>query len=164
MRRIRPEDEPAVLEIHADPESSRHHPAGPATPEQARGHLTRWMRQWEVNGIGYWTVILASTGETIGFGGLDHTATEDGRILNLYYRFRPSAWGNGYAPEMGAVAVDWARRERPDRPVVIVTRPVNVPAQRVAEKLGFVRYAERYTRGYREWLYRLPDQGWTMVT
>lgn len=58
-------------------------------------------------------------------------------MLNLYYRFRPSSWGKGYASEMAAAAVSWAERTRPDQPVEVMTTTENVPSQWVAEKLGF---------------------------
>jgi RimJ/RimL family protein N-acetyltransferase len=164
LRRIQPQDKAAVVEIHTDPETSKYHPDGPDSPEEAQDKLTRWLAQWERNGIGYWAVVLVATGEIVGFGGLDHGETEGERILNLYYRFRPSAWGCGYASEMAEAAVSWAHRHRPDRPVVIVTRPINAPALRVAEKLGFVRYAQRDDQGVREWLLRLPTQESTIVT
>ena len=121
-----------------------------------RRDLARWIGQWSSDGIGYWAVELLATGEVIGFGGVMHHEAEGEQVLNLYYRFRPSAWGRGYAAEMAAAAVEWAGEHRPHRPVVVITRPENVPSQRVAEKLGFRRYLERDTRGFVEWLYRLP--------
>lgn len=57
-------------------------------------------------------------------------------VLNTYYRFEPSAWGNGYATEMASTAVVLARRLLPELPIIVRTRPGNLAAQAVAAKLG----------------------------
>jgi RimJ/RimL family protein N-acetyltransferase len=59
---------------------------------------------------------------------------EDG--LNLYYRFRESAWGHGYAQETGRAALELARRHAPGQLVIALIRPANAPSIRVAERLG----------------------------
>lgn len=164
LRRLTLNDEAAMVDIHTDPETTLHRPAGAETPEQTRRNLDRWMLDWESNAIGYWAVDLLETGETIGAGGLTHCLEDGEPVLNLYYRFRPRTWGNGYAAEMARTAVDWARTHRPNRPVSIVTRPSNAPSIRVATKLGFELRAERDLFGFRELLFRLPDQDPTIVT
>jgi RimJ/RimL family protein N-acetyltransferase len=63
-------------------------------------------------------------------------------VLNTYYRFAPSAWGHGYATEMAGAALGLAQRLLPDMPVIVRTRPANVAARAVAEKLGLMRAPE----------------------
>jgi len=122
--------------IHADPATNVHNPAGPqADPAESEQTLAAWAFQWAKSGFGYWTVRLAETGETIGFGGVrPATPGEDG--LNLYYRFATTAWGHGYAQETGRAALDLARRKAPGEPVLALIRPDNTPSIRVAERLG----------------------------
>ncbi len=156
LRRLRPEDESAFVDVHTDPATHRYRVGGARTRDQARALLDTFIAEWDRDGVGYWTMILPATGETVGFGGLRPSEEEDERVLNLYYRLRTNAWGHGYAPEMATAALDWARRERPGKPVVIVTRPGNEPARRVADKLGFRYWCERDTDGTGEVLYRLP--------
>ncbi|MBJ7603114.1 MAG: GNAT family N-acetyltransferase [Candidatus Dormibacteraeota bacterium] len=60
-------------------------------------------------------------------------------ILNVYYRFSPSVWGNSYASEVVRTAIKLAQRWLPDFPLVVRTRPANAAARRVAEKSGFER-------------------------
>lgn len=156
LRRVHPDDEADFVDLHTDPETHRHRPGGARTPDQAIAVFHDFVRQWDVDGIGYWTITLASTGETVGFGGVRPAEEAGRRILNVYYRLRPSAWGHGYAPEMARAALDWARRERPELPLVIITRPDNAPARRVADKLGFEHWFETEKDGFPETVYRLP--------
>lgn len=143
LRRIRPADLPAAVTVMSDPETNHYNPIGPPTPEAVARLVEEWCDNWTRDGIGYWAVVLEKTGEVIGFGGLRHkllAGTE--KTYNLFYRFSPAHWGEGYAPEMARAAVTWANQEHPDRPVIIVTDPPNKPSQRVAEKLGFTHEGE----------------------
>ncbi|MGW3472491.1 GNAT family N-acetyltransferase [Saccharopolyspora sp. NPDC000995] len=87
-----------------------------------------------------------------------HGVEEGEPVADRAYRFWPSAWGNGYAPETAEAAVRRASRHRPDRPVLIVTDADNTPSVRVTEKVGFVRHLERLSDGHPELVFRLPAQ------
>ncbi|MFB9907890.1 GNAT family N-acetyltransferase [Allokutzneria oryzae] len=147
LRRPAAEDLPAMLEIHSDPETNRFNPLGPADEERATRDLKAWMAHWVEHGFGYCAIVERESGLVVGFGGLRTHVFDGTAALNLYYRFRPSAWGKGYAPEMARAAVDWARESRPDEPVLIMTKHDNVPAIRVAEKIGFVLLGETELEG-----------------
>lgn len=158
LRRIQPADADAFVAVHSAPEAYPHDARFRRTPDQALELLEWFCRHWADDGIGYWTIRLAESGEVIGFGGVRHSEEEGEPVLNLAYRFWPSAWGNGYAPEMAEAAVRWASQHRPDRPVLIVTDADNAPSVRVAEKLGFARHLERLRDGHPELVFRLPAQ------
>ncbi|MGP4018064.1 GNAT family N-acetyltransferase [Saccharopolyspora sp. 5N708] len=159
LRRIQPGDSDAFVAVHTDPATYRYDPFDLRTPQQALELLERFQDCWRTDGIGYWTIRRIGSQDVIGFGGLRLWVEEGESVLNLYYRLRPVAWGNGYAPEMAEAAVRWANRNRPDRPVLIVTKSDNTPSVRVAEKLGFVRHLERERDGQPEVLFRLPAPG-----
>lgn len=164
LRRVRADDLDAAVDVHTDPAANRYRPDGIRNPAEVAQTLDTWIRRWETQQISYWAVELRDTGEVIGFGGLSDVEDSGERILNLYYRFRPSAWGRGYASEMTRVALRWAREHRPDLPVVITTMPDNAASVRLAEKFGFVPIRERHEHGARELEYRLADQDSTIVT
>lgn len=153
LRRTLIEDLSAYREVHEDPETSRYRRTGPATAQECAERVEQQVRLWDEVGLDYWTVIEAVTGEVLGFGGL---RPFPGGELNLYYRFRPSAWGKGYAYEMARAAVDWAATHRSGDRVVIWTQPVNARALALAERLGFVRDGSRGTDDYVEWSFHLP--------
>ncbi|MFJ4658083.1 GNAT family N-acetyltransferase [Nocardia sp. NPDC088792] len=137
LRKVTPDDLQAVLEIHGDPKANQFRPSRARSADESRELLDSWLCDWAEHGIGYWAVQVVATGETIGFGGLRHTVRDGEQVLNLYYRFRPRSWGQGYAPEMATAAMSWATRTLPHQPVEILTTTDNTPSRRVAEKLGF---------------------------
>lgn len=59
--------------------------------------------------------------------------------MNLYYRFTPSAWGQGYATELARTAVALAQTHFPHWPVIARTRAGNIASMRVAERAGLAR-------------------------
>lgn len=126
----------AYFAIHGDPATNVHNPAGSMLdPRGAAPILESWQRHWREEGYGYWVVRAPGTGEVLGFGGV-RPPLPDEDFLNLYYRFRPAAWGRGYATELGRAALDLAAKASPGAPVVALIRPRNEPSIRVAQRLG----------------------------
>src|SRR5713226_7779371 len=126
LRRLLPTDGPAMFAVHGDPATYRYSPARPhpdlATSEEM---LRGCLRDWEISGFGYWAVTLRQEEKIIGFGGVEHRVWRDRDVFNLYYRFTPSAWGQGYATELAQRAVSLARTYLPQWPVVARTRATN---------------------------------------
>lgn len=138
LRQPAASDGHAVLRIEGDPETNRYNPR-PYTREESDAALAEWLREWHTYGVGYWVVTLATDQQVIGVGGARHISWHECDVLNLYYRFTPSAWGQGYATEMARTAVDLARRHLPSLPLIAKIRAVNTPSQRVAERAGLER-------------------------
>jgi ribosomal-protein-alanine N-acetyltransferase len=140
LRRLLPTDGPAMFAVHGDPATYRYSPARPhpdlATSEEM---LRGCLRDWETSGFGYWAVTLRQEEKIIGFGGVEYRVWRDRDVLNLYYRFTPSAWGQGYATELAQRAVSLARTYLPQWPVVARTRATNIPSIRTAERAGLIR-------------------------
>lgn len=140
LRRPRLGDGPAMFAIHGDPATNLYNPFGP-DPDQAtsKERLQQWIEQWETDGFGYWAASLTQSEEIVGFGGVRHFIWRDHDILNLYYRFTPSAWGQGYATELAQTAVTLARKHLSMWPVVARIRANNMPSIRIADRAGLLR-------------------------
>lgn len=141
LRRLQPTDGPAMFAVHGDPATYRYSPARPhpdlATSEEM---LRSCLHDWDTYGFGYWAVTLRQEEEKIiGFGGVEYRVWRDRDVLNLYYRFTPDAWGQGYATEMAQKAVTLARTYFPQWPIVARTRAKNIPSIRTAERAGLIR-------------------------
>ncbi|WP_245955598.1 GNAT family N-acetyltransferase [Nonomuraea fuscirosea] len=134
LSRVTADDLDAVHEIHADPRTSVYHPSGPVTDlESSRAMLDLWLADWEERGIGYWAARPVDEPLVLGFGGLRRAIVDGREVLNLYYRFRPAAWGKGYAVELARAALDVGEGLGQ---VVAVIRDINLPSRRVAERIG----------------------------
>ncbi|MFI7109005.1 GNAT family N-acetyltransferase [Nonomuraea sp. NPDC050227] len=137
LSRIRLEDLEAVHEIHSDPRTNVYSSAGPTVDlEASRVMLDLWLADWADRGIGYWAARLTEGSQVLGVGGLRHAALDGEDVLHLYYRFRPTAWGHGYAVELARAAL---RVGRGLGTVVALIGDGNEPSRRVAEKAGLHR-------------------------
>lgn len=130
----------AIFEIHNDPETNLHNPAGPMKHRSdAVERFEVWKHSWLAYDYGYWTVVRLDAPETvIGFGGvMQKQITPELRDNNLYFRFRPETWGQGYASEMvGATLVHTFGTLGQER-IFGITRPSNTASRKTLERAGF---------------------------
>ena len=143
LRPFRESDLDVIFTLHRDPETNRYNPNGPMrTMDDARARLALWLNDWSERGVGYWAVERREApGVVVGVGGVRHKEFEQPalrgqHVLNLAYRFSPSAWGSGYATEVSRAALELAPRHIPGVPVVAIIHQMNAPSIRVAERLG----------------------------
>ncbi|MCY7259377.1 MULTISPECIES: GNAT family N-acetyltransferase [Pseudomonas] len=130
-------DLPQACAIHGDPQTHRFNPCGPDSAEATSDRLHSWIAHWQQYGFGYWAIArLDAPQQIIGFGGLmrAHFGQEAG--LNLYFRFTPEAWGQGFANEMAQAALQLAFGELLAPRVTGLVRPDNLPSRRALERLG----------------------------
>lgn len=127
-----------VFAIHADSETNRFNPHGPMkTTDEASKRLQEWQHYWERDGFGYWSV-LRQDSPVIGFGGVRRMRWAEREVLNLYYRFSTSTWGQGYATELARTALQLSQKYLPELPVVARISPNNKPSISVAQRVGMV--------------------------
>jgi [ribosomal protein S5]-alanine N-acetyltransferase len=83
----------------------------------------------------------------LGFCGVKPMELNRLKILNLFYRLAPSAWGQGFASEAATAVAAWASRQVPELPLIARVRPANVASQRVAIRVGLTRAEHLDTTG-----------------
>lgn len=162
LRRPAETDIDAIFAVHRDPETCRHNPSDALTRLGEAGELyRRWDDQWQRCGYGYWVVRRHGSPLQLGFCGIKPMELHDMKVLNLFYRFATSAWGQGYAGEAAAAVTAWAARHVPELPLIARVRPANVASQRVASRAGLARAEHLDANGYDglDWIYaaRLPQ-------
>ncbi|WP_113699598.1 GNAT family N-acetyltransferase [Nonomuraea lactucae] len=134
------EDIDAIFAIHTDPEATLHNPSDALTNrDEAHDLYERWNDQWQRCGYGYWVVRRHGSSRQLGFCGIKPMELYGMKILNLFYRFIPAAWGQGLAGEAATAVVTWASRKAPDLPLIARVRPANIASQRVAVRAGLTR-------------------------
>ncbi|MDX2163779.1 MAG: GNAT family N-acetyltransferase [bacterium] len=135
LRPFTPADAPAYFAIRRQPDVARFLTGAPhETVEESARTIARIAAHWADKPFGIWAVIERATMRLIGHCGLwSIPETDDTEIA---YAFDPSAWGQGYATEAGAVAL----RDGFDRarlPLIYgLALPENRASQRVLQKLG----------------------------
>jgi RimJ/RimL family protein N-acetyltransferase len=146
LRALRESDRRAMVELDTDARTNLFNPH-PPSPGEADEKFGKWLRHWSDHGYGYVAITETGSDEIIGIGGVQTRELQGEKVLNLYYRFRPEAWGKGYATEMAMAVVAWAERELSTLPVVISVNVANGRSLRVAERLGFRKYVEEPYQG-----------------
>lgn len=117
LRRLQPTDGPAMFRVHGDPATYHYSPAA-LHPDLATSEemLRSCLYHWEAFGFGYWAVTLARQETIVGFGGVEYRRWRDRDVLNLYYRFTPTAWGQGLCNRTGPESREYGTRASPEVP------------------------------------------------
>lgn len=135
-----PGDAAAVLAIAGNPRAVEHNPSDLVSDQaEAEELVDRWLQHWQLRGFGYWCVRANGSPLVVGYCGLKTMVAREQPVLNLIYRFRPEAWGRGYATEAARAAIDWATTHRPGSTVLARVRPDNGASRSVALKAGLRR-------------------------
>ncbi|MEU9166703.1 GNAT family N-acetyltransferase [Streptomyces sp. NPDC048420] len=163
LRRPLAADVDVILAVHSDPEACAHNPSDALTRhEEAEELYRRWDRQWERHGYGYWVVERHDRARQLGFCGIKPMELHGEPVLNLFYRFAPSAWGQGFAGEAAAAVTAWAAAHVPEIALIARVRPANAASQRVARRAGLSRATHLDTEGYDgfDWIYVAQPERW----
>ncbi|MDQ2750162.1 MAG: GNAT family N-acetyltransferase [Pseudonocardiales bacterium] len=138
LRRFTPADIDNLVELDSDPDVMRFLTGGAPTPrEQIENELLpRILEEYSVPpGWGRWAAIEKQTGLVVGWFSLDPPKHE-AEGLELGYRLRKVAWGNGYATEVSRALIDLAFGQPTVQRVFAETMAVNTASRRVMEKVG----------------------------
>jgi RimJ/RimL family protein N-acetyltransferase len=136
--------------------------AGPLTFAQAKERLERYVRCWEENGLGMFSVRPRGQDVPIGWAGLQPLAgtTE----IEVGYAFRKAAWGRGFATEVASALVQWGFEERGLDRIVAVASSENEGSRRVMDKLGMRYEGMRLVYGHDSVYYSLTPAAFARST
>ncbi|MEV1243790.1 GNAT family N-acetyltransferase [Nonomuraea sp. NPDC050022] len=139
LRRWRDSDLEPWAAMNADPEV-RQHLGDLLTREQSDASVARFQAEFDQRGYGWWAVEVRTTGEFIGFAGLDQV--DDGMPftgVEIGWRLARSAWGQGYATEaaLTVLAHGFDTLELPE--ILAVTTATNLRSQAVMRRIGMTR-------------------------
>jgi RimJ/RimL family protein N-acetyltransferase len=135
-----------LVELDSDPDVMHFLTGGVATPREQIENvlLPRILAEYaHPPGWGRWAAIEKATATFLGWCSLDPPKQGHAEGLELGYRLRKAAWGNGYATEVSRALVDQAFRDHGVQRVFAQTMAVNTPSRRVMEKTG-LRYVRTF--------------------
>jgi RimJ/RimL family protein N-acetyltransferase len=137
LRQWEDRDRAPFAAINADAEVMAHYPA-PMTRAQSDTAVDKMMAHVDRYGFGLWAAERIIDGELLGFVGVRHIPFEADftPALEIGWRLRRDAWGNGYATEAARVSVDYAFDVLGVPEVLAMARPTNTSSLRVMERLG----------------------------
>jgi RimJ/RimL family protein N-acetyltransferase len=146
-------DQDAIHAVYADPEVMRHvgHGAHKTMAETANA-LRIYGDVLARRGYSFLAVTEREGGRLVGDGGL-HPLGGQGPEVELGYTLERSAWGRGYATELGRALIEHAFTELGAPSVVALVEPGNRASRHVLEKLGMTEREERMAYGRPHVLY-----------
>ncbi len=108
--------------------------------EQARQFLKAYLDKSAATDFVRQVVLRRSDGCWLGWCGL---ARQENGEVDLGFRFHERAWGKGYATESGLAWMEYGFRERGLDEIIARAAKGNLGSQKVLEKLGMRREAEK---------------------
>jgi RimJ/RimL family protein N-acetyltransferase len=135
MREMTPRDIDFVAMMLAHPEVN-HYYERRFTLAESEDWLSRQILRYRRDGHGLWLVLDRQTGEPLGQVGLCMQDVEGVRQPEIGWLLHRPYWGKGYATEAGTATRDAAFERWGYDHVISLIRPVNVPSQRVALRVG----------------------------
>ncbi len=154
--RLRPRtmaDLEACVAMDLDPHVSRFIYRQRPDPAERRAELrARIAAGWPTPG-GIWVVEWQDAPDFLGWCGL--FPLEDSGVIEIGYRYVPSAWGRGIATEAARAVLDHGFRSLGFDPIVAVTHPANLASQHVLAKIGLMPCGMAWYYGQRLYCFRL---------
>ena len=147
LREPQPDDAERLLELVGDGEAMRPIGSEPGGIDVAVEQLERWLRRWELNGMGPFLVqvkgrpsIIGRIGPLVWNARTWETSTladaDDDAVVELGWMIASAHWGNGYAPEAARAVRQWVYDTRGVERLISLIDPANTNSARVAEKIG----------------------------
>ena len=148
LRRLTAADVDNLYALNSDPAVMRFLTGGRPIPlAEIQGELLpRYLEYYQrYTGYGFWAAIERSSGDFLGWFHFRPAEGAGPGEVELGYRLRQSAWGQGYATEGSRALIRKGFRMLGVERVVASTMAVNTASRRVMEKAGL-----RYVRTYHE--------------
>lgn len=144
LRRQQATDIAPLVDLWADPEVTRYM-GGPRDRDWLQSVFEETAQDPYAERYDLWPVIEKETDQVVGHCGLLDKEVEGRTEIELNYVLVPSAWGKGYATEVGLALKRYAFESmRIDRLIALI-EPENAASERVAVKIG-LRFEKEVVR------------------
>jgi RimJ/RimL family protein N-acetyltransferase len=145
LRPWREADREPFFAMSQDTEVMRHLGPIPATRAESDPGVDRMMAHQAKHGFCFWAIERKGDGAFLGFCGLKAEAEvpvlED--ELEIGWRLRRDAWGQGYAREAAQASLAWGFANQSHPRILAITTPGNARSWGLMERLGMRRLRDR---------------------
>lgn len=137
FRRWKPADLPLFIAMNKSAEVMHYFPST-LSDEETTSLFDRIETHFDTHGYGFYAVDELQTHQWIGFIGFQNVRfeAEFTPAVEIGYRLLPSAWGKGIGSEGSLASLKHASTALPFNEVVSFTAKINIPSQRVMQKIG----------------------------
>jgi RimJ/RimL family protein N-acetyltransferase len=139
LRQWQESDAEALVPLVADAQVAQYMFYGrPLDADGARAVYDRRVASWRDDGFGFWAVELRSTGEFIGWTGLQvaHAHPDLGCAVEVGWLLAPQRWGCGYATEAAEASLRYGFEQLELKRIYAFYIPENRRSEAVMERLG----------------------------
>ena len=155
LREYRREDFDAFAHHSTNPVSAAHF--APADRQAAWRIFCSHAGLWLIHGAGWWAVEEKQTGQLVGSVGAFFR--EESTVMELGWNTYSAFWGQGFASEAAAAALNYALEIRREPKVRALIASANQSSLRVAQRLGLTYEAETEMHGKAIGIYTREREG-----
>lgn len=135
IREVNPNDLDYLTELMSNEKAMKFFPKLYSRKECSQ-MIDKMMFNYKVQGHGVWMLDDKESKKTVGRLGLVMQSVERKAEPEIGYILHPEFWHKGYATEAGIAVRDYAFEHFKYQHVISLIRPVNLPSQAVAKRLG----------------------------
>lgn len=135
LRELEAGDIDALVALWTDPQVTAF-VGGPRDPEELRRSFNEDLGRQPPDLFDLWPVVERLSGSVVGHCGLLDKEVEARPEVELVYVFASSAWGKGYAMEIGRELMQYAFEDMGLKRLISLIEPENAASGQVAQRLG----------------------------
>ncbi|MEL6810244.1 MAG: GNAT family N-acetyltransferase [Bacteroidota bacterium] len=137
LRNWLPEDLNPFAEMCNDPEVMKHFPST-LSRKETQELIQRLSDHYKDFGYTYFALDLLENNEFLGFAGIKYQTWEGPYTpcVDIGWRLKQNAWGNGYATEAAKACLDAAFKTFHIKEVLSFTPDTNTASENVMKKIG----------------------------
>jgi RimJ/RimL family protein N-acetyltransferase len=136
LREFQHQDLASLAAILADPLVMHFSSTGALSVVQAQERLDKFIASYQSYGFGKWAVISNATQQLIGYCGIAMAVIDHQNQPEIGYRFDSKVWGQGFATEAAAAALQYGLSQLRLPYILEIVEPANLASVRVLQKLG----------------------------
>jgi RimJ/RimL family protein N-acetyltransferase len=125
-----------LFAMNSTPEVMRYITGKPDTRADTQAMIERVKARWAEDGFSWWSMFEQASGRFLGACGVMYLGRDEENPLELGWRLRPDAWGQGFASEAAACIAQFAFDALEAPQVCAICHPENRASRRVMERIG----------------------------